>query len=225
MPTQYSIEVDLNDPATLQFLKGKSLFVFKGVKSDGEGLPTVWVEISDFADSAKITWSENYAGYVSSGGMPAPGVALKDLSFEPMNLGQLLTAQNSGQVVVDNTGRAGGIVVKNSGTRDWTCGMGQTVNGQFAPLCAFDLGGIGEKILMEPYEKVLLVVESSAQMDVGTVVAEAISASCTVFLDGTNTSRKIVFRKDTGWTSNTEGWVSINDDNLQLAPVLIMPNA
>ena len=224
MATTYSIEIDLNDPATLQYLVGKSLFAFKGVKTDGQGLPTVWVEISNFGASTKFSWSETYAGFVRDGEMPAPGVLLADLSMKPMNLGQRLLAENDGEVSTDNKGRDGAITVQNKGTRDWTCGMGQLVNGALAPVCAFDLGGIGAKILMEPYEKVLLVFESSAQMDVGTVVAEALSASITIELDGNNTSRKVVFRKDTGWTTNTQGWVSVNNDDLSLAPVLVIPN-
>lgn len=224
MATTYSIEIDLHDKDTLEFLHGKSLFAFKGVKTDGQGLPTVWVEISSFANSTKFSWSESYGAYVQDGGTPAAGVRLVDLSINPLNLGQRLVASDDGQVDTDNKGRGGAILVQNGGKRDWTCGMGQMVNNKLAPICAFDLGGVGEKILMMPYEKVVLVIGSSSQMDVGTVVATALSASITIELDGNDPTRTVIFRKDTGWTTNQEGWVTINDDNLDLAPVLVVPN-
>jgi hypothetical protein len=225
MAESYSITIDLNDPNTLQFLKGKSLRVYKSVRTGATGLPVVWFSQSVFGHTVSLGWTEQYAGYVSDLGNPVAGMTIKDVSSEPMDLGQVLTAQDDGDVDVSNKGVKGAITVKNLGSRDWMCGMGQEVNGELAPICAFDLGGQGEQVIMEPYEKVLLVFESSAQMNTGTVIAEAISASLTVELDGQNTSRTVVFRKSTGWTTNTAGWATQNDSDLTLADALIVPNA
>lgn len=225
MADSYSITIDLNDLDTLQFLKGKSLRVYKSVRTGATGLPVVWFSQSLFGHTVSLGWTEQYAGYVTDGGNPVPGMNIKDVSSQQMKLGQLLTAKDDGEVDVSNKGVEGAITVSNLGTRDWMCGMGQEVNGQLAPICAFDLGGKGEKMIMEPYEKVLLVFESSAQMNTGTVIAEAISASLTVELDGKNRSRTVVFRKSTGWTTNTAGWATQNDSDLALADVLIVPSA
>lgn len=98
--------------------------------------------------------------------------------------------------------------------------MGQIVQGKLSPVCIFDLGGMGESVIMMPYEKIVLVFESSRQIDTGSVIAEAISASCTIELDGSNLNRAVEFRKATGWTTNKQGWVTVNDDPLDLADAL-----
>ena len=225
MSDGYSITLDLNDPDTQNFLIGKSLRVYKGVQTGATGLPVVWFSQNSFGNTVTLAWQEQYAGYVADGGTPRPGITINDMSSKSMNLGQELTAANSGTVTVTNTGLAGAITVTNSGNRDWMCGMGQMVNGAFNPFCAFDLGGEGESVIMEPYEKVVLVFESTRQIDTGTVVAEALSASLSIELDGSNPSRSVVFRKADGWSGNTEGWATQNKHDLDLAAALIVPGS
>ena len=55
------------------------------------------------------------------------------------------------------------------------------------------------------------------------MVARAISASCTIELDGSNLTRSVTFRKDTGWTTNVEPWATLNDEDLDLVSTLIVP--
>lgn len=223
MPDTYTVTIDLHDPATLSFLQGKSLRVYKSTKSGSTGLPVVWFSQNDFAGSVTFAWSEQYAGFVRDGGNPTPGLNISDISAQEMDLGQVLTASNDGEVAITDDGVQGTITVSNSGDRDWMCGMGQMVQGQLSPICAFDLGGEGENVIMEPYEKVLLVFESTAQVDTGTVIAEAESPSLTIELDGSNRNRTVIFRKDSGWTKNQEGWATKNPRNLNLAKALIVP--
>ncbi len=219
----YSVTIDLNDPDTLAFLVGKTLRVYKSVGTGSTGLPVVWFSENQFSNSLSFTWTEDYGGFVRDGGAPAPGVNVSNVSSDPMNLGDRLSATDSGTVSVDHKGLAGAITVHNTGQRDWMCGMGQIIQNKLSPICAFDLGGVGESVSMMPYEKVLMVFESSRQMDTGTVVARAISASCSVELDGNNLNRAVTFRKDTGWSTNTAGWVTLNDEDLDLVDALFVP--
>jgi hypothetical protein len=221
----YSITIDLNDGDTLDFLSGRSLRVYKSVGSGATGLPVVWFSQNAFSDFVTFSWTEQYAGFVTDGGTPTDGISVKDVSPQALDLGQKLIALDTGKVMPSNSGVPGAITVKNNGERDWMCGMGQEVKGQMSPICAFDLGGQGEQVIMEPYEKLLLVFESTNQVDTGTVVATALSASLTVELDGSNLERTVVFRKSTGWSTNTEFWAKQNDDDLDLATALIVPPA
>ena len=225
MSDGYSIIVDLDDADTQAFLIGKSLRVYKGVQTGATGLPVVWFSQNDFGNGVTLAWQEQYAGFVADGGTPVDGVRIKDISSAPMDLGEELTAGNTGTVIVSRTGLAGAITVTSAGTRDWMGGMGQMLNGVLNPFCAFDVGGGGNSVIMEPYEKVLLVFESTAQVDTGTVVAEAISASLTVELDGDNPSRTVTYRKNTGWTGNIETWATQNEHHLDLARALIVPGS
>ncbi len=221
----YSITIDLKDDDTLAFLQGKSLRVYKSVKTGTKGLPVVWFSQNEFSEAVTFSWTEEYGGYIQRGGKPTPGVTVIETSSKPMNLGQLLTASDTGKVEKTNDGVQGAITVANAGTSDWTCGMGQMLEGKLSPICAFDLGGEGEQIIMMPYETVLLVFESSKQIDTGTVIAEAISSSLTVELDGSNLDRTVIFRKKTGWSENQEGWATENKRNLNLADVLIVSDS
>ncbi|MGZ8284332.1 MAG: hypothetical protein ACXW27_07435 [Allosphingosinicella sp.] len=221
----YEITLDLDDGDTLSFLHDKSLRVFKSVNSDSAGLPVVWFSQNELSRTVKFSWAEQYAGYVKDGGTPVAGVDVSDVSASPMELGEMLVALADGDVSVARAGESGAITVKNNSVRDWMCGMGQEVNGKMSPICAFDLGGEGEKVIMKPFEKVLLVFETTSEIDTGTVVARALSASISIELDGSNLERKVVFRKSTGWTTNTETWATINDDDLDLASALIVPGS
>jgi hypothetical protein len=221
----YSVTIDLNDSDTLAFLAQRSLRVYKSVGSGATGLPVVWFSENQFSKSLSFSWTENYGGFVRDGGTPTPGVSIKNFSPTSMELGQKGTADQLGNLVASRDGVAGAITIFNKSSRDWMCGMGQEVNGTLSPICAFDLGGMGESVVMMPYEKVLLVFETTNQIDTGTVVARAISASCTIELDGNNQTRTVVFRKSTGWTTNTETWATLNDNDLDLAEALIVPNS
>jgi len=222
---KYSVTIDLNDSDTLTFLRGKNLRVYKSVGSDSSGLPVVWFSQNQLSQSVTFSWTETYGGFVTDGGTPTQGISVKDVSEHSMTLGQIIKASNDGNVSLSNGGVEGAITVQNTDTRDWMCGMGQEVNGTFSPICAFDLGGKDESVIMMPYEKVLLVFESSKQIDTGTVIAEAISASCTIELDGKNRDRIVSFRKSTGWTTNTDVWVTLNSNDLDLATTLIVSNS
>jgi hypothetical protein len=221
----YEITLDLDDGDTLHFLQDKSLRVFKSVNSASAGLPVVWFSQNELSRKVKFSWAEQYAGYVKDGGTPVDGVDVSDVSASPMELGEMLVALHDGDVAVARGGATGAITVKNNDTRRWMCGMGQEVNGQMSPICAFELGGEGEKVIMKPYEKVLLVFETTSEIDTGTVVARALSASISIELDGSNLARTVTFREDTGWTTNKETWATINDDDLDLAQALIVPGS
>ena len=157
----YSVTIDLADAATLAFLSDKSLRVYKSVGTNSAGLPVVWFSEDQFSNSLTFSWTEDYGGFVRDGGAPVPGVNVSNVSSDTMDLGERLSATDSGTVSVDRKGVAGAITVHNTGARDWMCGMGQIVQNRLSPICAFDLGGMGESVSMMPYEKILMVFESS----------------------------------------------------------------
>jgi len=223
MATQYSVTISL-DNDTLAWLKGKSLRVFKGVLTGSAGLPVVWFSQNTFSQQLTFSWEETYGGYVTDAGKPVSGFSVLDVSSSSMSLGQKLTANNDGSTNVTNDGEPGMITVMAAvdDTRDWTGGMGQVVNDKLSPICAFDIGGSGSAIVMEPYERLVLVFESTAAVNTGTVIAAAISSSITIELDGSDTSRTVSFSKDGGWSGNTGGWATINLPDLDLAKALIM---
>jgi len=150
---KYSVTIDLNDSDTLTFLRGKNLRVYKSVGSDSSGLPVVWFSQNQLSQSVTFSWTETYGGFVTDGGTPTQGISVKDVSEHSMTLGQIIKASNDGNVSLSNGGVEGAITVQNTDTRDWMCGMGQEVNGTFSPICAFDLGGKDESVIMMPYEK------------------------------------------------------------------------
>lgn len=104
--------------------------------------------------------------------------------------------------------------------------MGQIVNGQMSPVCAFDLGGAGEMVAMQLYEKVLLVFQAASETDTGTVVAEAMNGSLTVALDRANPERTVMFRKLEGWIVDPGyGWAVKNPPEFNLASLAGPPDA
>jgi hypothetical protein len=246
MPANYTITVDVDDPDTLAFLESKSLRVYKGVGTGGRGLPVVWFSQTGFDGTISFSWNEQYAGFILTGGMPTPGVRINDPLLTlppglartaqddpvitvqaalPMELGHTFVAQDNSNPSVVATGVPGALAIANSGTQDWMCGMGQEVNGGISALCAFDLGGEGEQVVMIPQEKVLLVFESSTAVDTGMALAEAINASLMVELDVQDSSRTVVFRKDTGWSTNQQAWATQVPIDTDLASVLFVPLA
>lgn len=115
----YTVTIDLDDQDTLNFLIGKSLRVYKGVKTDAKGVPVVWFSQNLFAKSLTFSWTENYGGFVRDGGVPAVGVNISDVTTDAMDLGDKMMVTDAGTSAVDRKGVGGAITISNSGSRDW----------------------------------------------------------------------------------------------------------
>ncbi|HVW14154.1 MAG TPA: hypothetical protein VHB54_10035 [Mucilaginibacter sp.] len=226
MANTYTVTVTLDD-YTLGKLKagGYSLQVFKGVKGNpNTGQPTLWFAVTEFSSSVKLTWTEQYGGYVDNQTL-ANGVVVDISSAKPMDLGNLMTLNADGSTTVTANGQAGQIDIVSLQNDEWLCGMTQSLNGN-APtaICAFPLYG-NQGDLMEPYETVVLMFDS-AQVATGTVVEEAVSASVSILLSGSSPTATVAYDMNTSWANtNNDPYVTINPMNLALAPVLIVPRS
>lgn len=223
MSDNYTIQISLDDD-TLQKLSETKQYLraYKGVQASIEGGQCpIWFTTNDFSGGVNLAWTETYGGYIQSVELEK-GVVITAENIQPMNIGDLLTANDDGVATVTTDGTPGNIDITNAGTKEWTCGMGQVVNNQMSPVCAFPLFGSGSEVLMLPYEQVLLVFESG-QTDTGTVVEEAMSRSVVLTLTGAdvNQTKNITFNIDTGWDAGGAKWAEINTGKISLADTLI----
>lgn len=228
MSDNYSIQISLND-ATLQALSDQNLALhaFKGVQANvGGGASTVWLTTNNFGETTTISWEEQYGGFVENQQF-GTGITVLASDVKAMDLGDILSVDNSGASNINTGGTAGDIIVLNKGNKAWTGGMGQVVvnpatnQGELSPLCAFPLNGhFG--ITMMPYEKVLLVFESG-QTDTGSVVEETTSSTIVITLTGDDVGvpKPVSFDINTGWDANNAGWAEINDNGYTIADKLI----
>jgi hypothetical protein len=167
-----------------------------------------------------ISWQEQYGGYVDNQQF-GPGVTVLAKDIKPMDLGDILSVDNTGVPSVNTGGASGDITVLNKGDKPWTGGMGQMVEGNLSPLCAFPLNGNFSNTMM-PYEKVLLVFESG-QTDTGSVVEETTSSTIIITLTGADVGvpKQVSFDINTGWDADNAGWAQISDNGYTIAPQLI----
>jgi hypothetical protein len=224
MADTYTITIDLDDD-TLNKLNqtGQYLRAYKGVKTGiSGGVSTVWFKSNNFSNNMTVQWTEQYAGYISNYQQLKGGVNITAQSTKPMDLGETLSVSDNGTTVVNSTGQAGDIIIKNTGSKEWNCGMAQKVgsNQEASILCAFPLFGHYADIMM-PYEKILLVFESG-QIDTGTVIEETIGESIIITLDGQDKSRDVNYNIDTGWDAHSAGWAEICKDSVNIADKLIL---
>jgi hypothetical protein len=230
MATQYSIGVSLNNSQLSQFSTEKlALKVFKGVQSEsGGGALPVWLNIgtADISANMSITWSEQYGGYIDKSQGLVDGAVVDANNALPMDLGELLLVDKSSALSLATGGAAGEITVSNQSVTPWICGMGQEVtlpdgSSKLQPTCAFPLNGTFY-VSMLPYEKILMVFESS-QTDTGSVIEATTSSTIIVTLSGTNPAVAVYFDINTGWDAKRASWAQINDNGYTIADQLIVP--
>lgn len=225
MSNNYAIQVNLDNNTLNALLQsGQSLCAYKGVYTSIQGgLCPLWFSTNNLSAQVKLSWEEQYIGYVDSVQL-APGVVIDASNNQSMSLGDLLTVTNAGVATVTTSGGSpGDIDIQNGGNKPWTCGMGQKVNGVATPSCAFNLYGSGYSVLMMPYESVLLVFESG-QTTTGTVVEETISSSIVITLTGDDVgqTKTVSFDINNGWSANGASWAQISQSSISIAGALIL---
>jgi hypothetical protein len=220
----YQVNINL-DANTLHALHvgNYQMQVYKGAKSDTNGVPVVWFTLSEFTSNLSIKWTTKYGGYFSKI-TPEPNATVDMSTYSDMDLGNVYTLNEDGAGILGSGSTSTAYSFESQMPDQWTCGLTALANGQPSPICAFPQFGSTENII-EPYEKIL-VLFTKAQVDTGSVVETAVSKSASMTLSPSNPNLKVSFDINTTW-QNTDGspYVKINPANFELAPELIIPRA
>ncbi|WP_114392480.1 hypothetical protein [Oleisolibacter albus] len=219
MASNYSVQINMS-PNTVSSLKsaGYSLYGFKAIKTSIQGgVPLVWFATKNYLVSTNVGWQEDYQAYISTTTI-APNTKIVSSNAAGVDLGDTMTVDPSGNVLVTTDGTPGAISIVNASSVPYTCGISQEQNGSFTPMCAFPLFGNMLDQMM-PVEKVLFMFATN-QVDTGTVIYRAYSQGLTVNLTGT-TSRTVSFDINTGWSADGAAWASLVPPNADMLPILI----
>jgi len=198
--TTYDINFDFSSipaKAILADLQGGKyqLMGYKGASGPGQvsvGLPT-WFSLP-FTDvmggKLDVLYTPTYlVYYFDSIDIDENTVIQMSGQSQPVTLGTELILDSLGNFTVGTGGSAGTIQLKNnrpSGTPNLTVGLAASVNGKYAPFCAFTITPLGS-IEMTPHENVCLFA-SQLSLASGTVTASAATPGVMFsFLPGTQT--------------------------------------
>lgn len=220
MSDTYSITIAL-DNYTLTKLNqsGQSLRAYKGVKgSVSDAFCTVWFTTTKFLQTMNIQWEEQYDAYIASTESKF-GNIINANNNQPINLGQLMTVQDDGVAIVTINGTAGEIDIKNAGFSEWTCGIGQTIQGNLSPLCALTLYGNDFRGIA-PLEKILLNFDYGA-LQIGEIVEKAWIKSILIDFSLTReTQVSVSYNIDSGWDAQGAVWAQTYTDTVEIAYIL-----
>ncbi len=215
----YSIDLQM-DSATVNSLKsgGYSLYAFKAVRTAPTAQPTVWFSTTTYETNTSLSWQENYQGYDSTSAI-VPGGTIVASNFVTFDVDETMTIASDGTLTVASGGVPNSMAVVNNSSSPYTTGISQEdPNGNYAPLCAFNLNGGGMVVTFTPVEKVLLMF-ATAVIDTGSVIEQAFSQGALIDLTGTP-SRTVSFAANDGWAP--EPYVTIIPPLSPLDPLLIV---
>jgi hypothetical protein len=215
----YEVNINMSQQ-TVQALtmNGYSLYGFKAVQAhQGGGAPLVWLASRNIYPTMEVSWASNYQAYTSNSQIIPNGQIMMMFNAN-IGLGQTLEIQNGGMGQVSNQGTPGAISFLNQGSTQFTTGLAQPVNNDYAPYCAFPLYGnmLG---VVAPVEQVLLMF-STLPVNTGTVIEQAFSSG--ILIDLTSASQRTVsFDINTGWSWGGTSWARNVPANSSLVPLLI----
>lgn len=221
--SKYSIHVELSNESLSTLTTNKwQLQAFKGVKSSGTGKPTLWQDITTFSNKNKVEWEDKYAGYVDNIKISKGTTIDVSSNNQPMDPGEKLVLNPDGTTTVTtNDAMANAFTFYNAKGEEWVCGIAQYANNAYSPICVFDLYGHTEDFI-EPYDKVVLVF-STAQVDTGSVVEEALSASIELTLSPSAPAITVGYDINTSWDTKGNPYAKVNPLPVNLAAILIIP--
>lgn len=197
---------------------GFSLSVFKAVQTTtGGAAPVVWMQANQFSEMMQVSWPDQYGAYVSTSQI-MPNAIIEAVGQVAATLGATVSVDGSGNLGVGGNGQPGAISILNQAQAQWTAGICEMTNGQFAPTVAIPL--YGEMLdVVTPVEKVLLMF-SSMPVNAGTVIFQAFSSG--VLVDLTEGSdRQVVFDINNGWIWGGSSWAQPVQANSNLVPLLV----
>ncbi|MET0753123.1 MAG: hypothetical protein ABWZ66_07110 [Pyrinomonadaceae bacterium] len=223
MSDNYKIKITLDD-YTLRKLHqtNQSLRAYKGVQgSVGGGFCTVWFTTTDLLKTVKVEWEEQYGGYADNQEL-LPGIVIHTGNVENMNIGDLMTVQEDGTNELTTNGSADHINIRNGGTKEMTCGIGQKVNDKLSPLCALPLFGKDLRDVM-PSEKILLEFDYGIR-PIGKVVEKVWTKSILInFAKSKEKQVSVSYNINTGWDAQNAVWAKISSDAIEIAKILNEP--
>lgn len=210
---------------TVQALQNSNyvLYGFKAVESTmGGGAPLVWFSIpaANLLTTTAVKWTEQYQAYISNTFPVTSGTTVVVSADVDISLGEQWNVVAGGGTDVTNAGPGNAISINNTTTTQFSCGISMKQNGEFSPLCAFPLYGLGLDI-MAPIQKVVLMF-ATTPFNTGTVIEQAFSPGIFIDLTGDN-QRSVTYDINKGWSWGGGNWgqqIKASDD---LIPFLIEP--
>lgn len=221
--TEYEVDVVMSAETVnrLQEL-GFYLHAFKAVQSMTPGAPLVWFTLNpeDYSEKTQITWQVEYEAYTSRSKIIPNGRVSSSFSAH-IDLGHTLTVLpnrgGGGDVTAGGPERA--ISILNKTDVEYVCGISQKVEGKSNPMCAFPLLGGGNKDVIAPIEKILLMF-STSPLNTGTVIYQAYSEGVMIDLTSANT-RAVKYEVNKGWSWGGFNWARKVEADENLVPLLI----
>lgn len=215
-------------PTTAQTLQqaGNQLYLFRRVlSSDDNGRPALWAS-APYAQTTQVQWSADLDAYTCVGPIKE-GVVLTPEFSTPIDTGQQLRVDSTGDGQVTSNGYPGDVSFLNESTRPFTCGLSSPFGGGEAPFCAFPLNGSGLQVI-EP-ALVILLMFSTKNVRPGTVVEDfyglpLASFGPAVLIDfSTGDQRDLSYDCDTGWSWGSFTWAQQVAAGTDLVPLLVVP--
>jgi len=197
---------------------GFGLSVFKAVQTTVNGAaPVVWMQTNQFLETMQVSWPDQYGAYISDSQI-IPNAMIEAASQVAASLGEMVSVDGSGNLSVGGQGQPGAISIFNQATSQWTAGICEVANGQFAPTVAMPLHGNFLDVVA-PVEKVMLMF-STTPVNPGTVIFQSFASGLFVDLTG-GSDRQVTFDINQGWNWGGAPWAQSVPPNSDLVPFLV----
>jgi|HubBroStandDraft_5_1064220.scaffolds.fasta_scaffold109660_2 hypothetical protein len=207
LASQYEVRIKLpGNTASELKERGYRLIAFKAVQSSARGgKPTVWftLDAQRFGPLLKVSWAENYSGYVSLDTI-VPGGLVTASASAPANLGQVVVIEDAQKLTVKGGSRPQAISLYNKTDIEYTCGIAQkTPDGESKPMCALPVEG-GHLGHIAPIQRILLVF-ATEKVNTGTVITQAVGPGLIVDLTTANV-REVTYQRGSNWSWGGYSW-------------------
>ncbi len=198
--SNYKLTIKM-DATTLTKMKEErmNMYLFKGVQTKMNVMPTVWTALSSFLETTTIGWTEQYNAFISNNEARS-GVTIDSITSAPMNSGQLaaIDASGFGTLTVTNNPSVPSdtYAILNQAKTSFTVGLSQASNGVETTICAAPLYGNNLANII-PIERVFIMFASD-WLNTGTVLTQTLSSG--LLLDMTqNNAIEVSYDYNKAW--------------------------
>ncbi|MEY4249982.1 MAG: hypothetical protein RJA87_1615 [Pseudomonadota bacterium] len=228
MASNYTVIVNLSaDTVAKAKALGFKLYGFKSVKASSNATqPVVWFKDTDYLQTNRIDWSEQYQAFTSLTD-PIGGGAISALTSANADLGQEADVDQYGNITVKNStpglvtdNSAQAVTIINTSDLPFTAGLASVQNGVSKAMCAMPLYG-NTSNFVAPIEKITLMFASD-NVNTGSVVSRTYSQALQIDLTASNT-RTVAFDINTSWSWGNEAWGTLIPRGENLQPFIITP--
>jgi hypothetical protein len=219
----YSVTINL-DTATLNQLNASAYSLcclLAAQVGDASALPLLWSINKSFVSHNVVNWPATCTVFTAAAPGGTEPLAAGDVVTmgwsTPMNLGQLLTVQATGNGTVSNVGEQSVFAVLNASTTGQLCGLAAG-----PPLCALPLlGQTGQVFNSLP--KIMLLFANGQLPPLGTAIDKWPGGrTAALLVDASQGNNPTVsFNINTGWDYNQQAWGTSVPFTDELAPYLI----